>query len=194
LTEKCAKFKPLRGFQYPLKNNIDLPPGSKDLVALKVLCEKVPNFSREWESVSGWIPADAQPEGIDHGPLWRVEKHVTELLSARIKPSFLAIQAGAYPLQLFCETEAGPLQLISAFPENDPERERAILGFFADRGMEPLADNVSGRPGWRIIRYALPCVIRPASSLIAGLLKDAYRISEYFPLHFLFGRHPGGLW
>jgi hypothetical protein len=183
----------MRGFEYP-QNHFGLPPGSKDLVALKVPRENAPDFGREWESISSWMPAGAHPEGIDHGASWRIEKHVTWLLRARIKPSFLAIQAGAYPLHLFCETEAGPLQLMSAFPENDPERERAILSFFADRGMEPMADNVSGLPGWRILRYALPCVSRPASTLMTALLMTAYRVSEYFPLHFLFGRYPGGLW
>ena len=72
----------MRGFQYPLQNDIKLPPGSKDLVALTLPSKNLTNFACEWDSVSGWMPAGAEPEGIDHGPLRCVEKHVTELLSA----------------------------------------------------------------------------------------------------------------
>src|SRR5690348_16193216 len=171
---KCATFNPMRGFQYPLQNNIKLPPGSKDLVALTLPAEKTPDFAREWDSISGWMPAGAQPEGIDHGASWRIEKHLSGLLCARMKPSFLAIQVGAYPLQLFCETESGPLQLLLAFPENDIDRERAVCGFFADRGLEAITDQTMARPGWIIIRYALPCVLAPAVGLMNALLKNTY--------------------
>lgn len=56
---------------------------------------------------SGW--RGAQPEGIDHNELEQVEKGVTMLLSAQVKPSFLVIQVGIYPLQVFCETDAGAI-------------------------------------------------------------------------------------
>jgi hypothetical protein len=39
----------------------------------------------------------------------------------------------------------------------------------------------------------LPCVIGPAAALLIALLKSAYHISDDTPLHFVFGRHPGGL-
>lgn len=158
----------MRGFQYPLQNNIGLPPGSKDLVALTLLGKNLTDFAREWDSVSGWMPAGAQPEGIDHGASWRIEKHLSSLLSAQQKPSFLAIQVGAYPLQLFCETEAGPLELLLAFPENDSERERTIHGFFSDRCINQVPDHPPGRLGWRVFRYALPRLQRCLSSGAPG--------------------------
>lgn len=47
----------MRGFQYPLQNNIKLPPGSKDLVALTLLSENLTSFAHEWDSVSGLVDA-----------------------------------------------------------------------------------------------------------------------------------------
>jgi hypothetical protein len=125
--------------------------------------------------------------------LGHIERHEKWLLTAPVKPTFVIIQADACPPQLFCETDAGPLELLLAFPESDAEREQAIRGFFSDRCMNPMPDPRPGRPGWRFIRYALPCVIGPAAALLTALLKSAYQISEDTRLHFLFGRHPGGL-
>jgi hypothetical protein len=161
------------------------------LVVLKV---RRPDFRRQWDSISTWMPAGAQPEGIDNSKLEQLSKHITWLLTAPVKPSFLGIQAGAFPLQLFCETESGPLQLLLAFPENDVDRERAVRGFFTEHGVEPISDHITARPGWIVIKYALPCVPSPAVGLLTALLRNAYGVSECFPLHFLFGRHPGGVW
>ena len=194
LPENARSSNAMAGFVNYGQRGVQLPLGCKDLVdVLKRTREIVPDFS-EWASISGWMPAGAQPEYIDQGSLGCIEKHVTRLLTARWKPSFTVIQVGAFPFQLFCETEAGPLVLLLAFPEKDSERERAIRGFFRDRCIDPVPDHLPGRPGWLVIRYALPCVIGPATALMITLLRSAYAISEDTPLHFLFGSHPGGFW
>src|SRR6266478_237685 len=119
-----------------------------------------------------------------------------ENTSAEYIPHFLSppevIRAGALPLQLLCETEAGPLDLYVALQESDSEQERAIRAFFSERCIDPLLDNPPAE-GWRIIRYPIPCIASRGAALVIALLTSACLISENTPLQFIFGRHAGGL-
>ncbi len=179
------------GFVDYNNRSVQLPPGCIDLIDV-LNRARARKTTRDCDSASEWLPAGAQPECVETGGLWHIERNVTRVLTASLKPGFLGIRAGALPLQLLCETEAGPLDLYVALPGSDSEQERAIRAFFSERCIDPLLDDPPAE-GWRIIRYPVPCVASRAAALVIALLKTAYLVSENTPLCFIFGRHPGGL-
>ena len=182
----------MNGFVDYNNRSVQLPPGCKDLIDVLNLT-RARRIPRDCDPASEWLPAGAQAECVKTGGLGNIEVGLTRLLTAQLKPSFLVIRAGAVPLHLLCETEAGPLDLYVALQGSDSEQEKAIRAFFSERCIDPLLDYTPAE-GWRIIRYPIPCVASRAAALVIALLKGAYLISEDSPLHFVFGRHAGGLW
>ena len=164
-----------------------LPPGCTDL--LDVLKLTRPAAPQSAQPFSG-----AQPDGSQMGHLGDIKHYLHWLIGESTKPSFLAIRAGRFQLQLLCETAAGPLDLIPAFPMAESEIGKATREFFVRLGQDPLLDCPSGLGNWHLLRYRLPSVAAPASQVVQDLLREVYGISEYIPLHFVYGRQAGGFW
>lgn len=164
---------------------VQLPPGCKDLIdVLNLSVQDMPGFPK-------W-PSGAQPEEIETGTLQDMENSLTWLITDSIKPSFLAIRIGGFPLELRCETVSGPLVLYLLVPANEMPQAELIQAFFNRRGQDVLDSAVLEQ--WHVFRYRVPCVARSASDLMCNLLKEAYQVSMITPLQFVYGRQPGGQW
>jgi hypothetical protein len=169
--------------------HVELPPGCKDLIdVLKQARPESPGYPK--------LPSGAQPEQMQVGKIGELADDMTWLISESIKPSFLAILVPGFPLELRCETDAGPLYLYLAVPSGELRRAERVRAFFDARDRKPLQDSTE-LDGWRFMRfmrYNLPCVVGTVSDLVGALLREVYDVRDDTPLRFVYGRQPGGAW
>jgi hypothetical protein len=169
--------------------DVELPPGCKNLIdVLKQAPTESPRYPK--------LPSGAQPEQMQVGKIDELEDDMTWLISESIKPSFLAILVPGFPLELRCETDAGPLHLYLAVPSGELRRAERVRAFFGAHDWNPLQDSteLDGCRFMRYMRFNLPCVVGPVSDLVGALLREVYDVRDTTPLRFVYGRQPGGEW
>ncbi len=135
-----------------------------------------------------------KPESFRSDGFVRIERYVSRLLqaSARFTSLIIAAPERNFAVDLWQRSGVPGLTLIVDWGA-EPERERAIRQFFAERKLSPSQDYLAGNGGvpdaTRVLTYDLPADLQFITAVTKDALRQIYQLREQDGLDFTYQEH-----
>jgi len=132
-----------------------------------------------------------KPEKFRSEGFAQIENYISRLLksSARFNSLIIARPNGQMAVSVM---KRGKLPWFSAMVNwrSEPERERAIMDFFAQRGLSTTQDYLAGNgevpDAIRCLAYSLPADVQFITAITKEVLREVYHLREEEGLNFTF--------